>query len=231
MANDTILLIDDEEDILTLLNFHLEREGYKTSNLSSGERVVETVKKERPSLIVLDLMLPGKNGMDICRELSQDAETSEIPILMISAKNEDSDIILGLEMGADDYITKPFSPKIFLARVRAILRRIDKKTQKEKSDLIQIHDILIDKKKYAVSRSGQPIEMSRTEFDILCFLAENPGWVFSRNQIISAVKGDDYPVTERAVDVQILSIRKKLQESGEIIETIRGIGYRMKEEK
>nr|MBC8452673.1 response regulator transcription factor [Spirochaetota bacterium] len=176
--------------------------------------------------IVLDLMLPGIDGLQVCRELS--AKT--IPILMVTAKSSDADIVLGLEMGAEDYITKPFSPRVLIARVRAILRRRENFGKKAAQQDCVIHKgIKIDAARHVVSSDDSRIELSATEFSILEFLIQNPGWVFSRNQIIESCKSSDYTVTERSVDVQILSIRKKLGEKGALIETVRGIGYRMAE--
>jgi two-component system phosphate regulon response regulator PhoB len=231
MARERILIVDDEEDILQLIRYNLEKESYEILTSTSGEHALETARQERPHLIILDLMLPGMDGIEVCKQLRQQQETSYIPILMLTAKSEETDIILGLEVGADDYITKPFSPKVLIARVRAILRRSRKIPQTEKREpLLSIHDIMIDTTKHEVTLEGEKLALSVTEFAILEFLARNPGWVFSRNQIIGAVKGEDYPVTERSVDVQILGLRKKLKDKGDYIETVRGIGYRMKEE-
>ncbi|MFW5715294.1 MAG: response regulator [bacterium] len=231
MANKTILVVDDEADILQLIQYNLEKEGYKTLTTASGEEALREARRHLPNLIILDLMLPGLDGIEVCKQLSSTEDTKYIPILMVTAKSEESDIITGLEVGADDYITKPFSPKVLIARVRAILRRSRRNPIDEgREPFIKIHDIQIDTSKHEVVVSGQPMSLSVTEFAILEFLARNPGWVFSRNQIIGAVKGEDYPVTERSVDVQILGLRKKLGEQGRMIETVRGIGYRMKEE-
>ena len=173
-------------------------------------------------------MLPGIDGLEVCRALSG----RDIPILMVTAKNDDSDIIIGLEMGADDYITKPFSPKVLIARIRTVLRRKRKMKLQDEQDLqLNLHGIMIDTKRHTVSADGELLELSATEFAILAFLISNPGWVFSRGQIIEAVKGSDYPVTERSVDVQILALRRKLKDKGSCIETVRGIGYRMLEAK
>ncbi|MBN2510702.1 MAG: response regulator transcription factor [Spirochaetales bacterium] len=229
MSNEHILVVDDEKNILELITYNLEKEGYRTTKVVSGESALSEIQKNLPDLIILDLMLPGLDGIEICRRLKQDAKTKSIPILMVTAKSEDSDIILGLEMGADDYITKPFSPKVLLARIRAVLRRNAKVTDAPGARTLKIHDIEIDIPRHQVTFKGELIELSATEFSILEFLARNPGWVFSRNQIISSVKGTDYPVTERSVDVQILGLRKKLGEGGGYIETVRGIGYRMQE--
>src|SRR6056297_1134598 len=231
MSNKTILVVDDEADILQLIQYNLEKEGYNSLTAASGEEAIREAHRRLPSLIILDLMLPGLDGIEVCKQLRSTEDTKYIPILMVTAKSEESDIITGLEVGADDYITKPFSPKVLIARVRAILRRSRRNPIKEgREPYIKIHEIQIDTSKHEVISSGNPLLLSVTEFAILEFLARNPGWVFSRNQIIGAVKGEDYPVTERSVDVQILGLRKKLGEQGRMIETVRGIGYRMKEE-
>lgn len=230
MSNETILIVDDEESILTLIKYNLENEGYKVIAVTSGEEALTKAFEFNPNIIVLDLMLPGLNGIEVCKILTKDKRTSLIPVLMLTARSEDEDIISGLEAGADDYITKPFSPKILIARIKTVLRRSKNNTAKSSCNVnISIHDININVKKHIVVSEGEIIDLSVTEFTILKFLCENPGWVYSRNQIISAVKGDDYPVTERSVDVQILGIRKKLKTQGQFLETVRGIGYRMAE--
>lgn len=230
MAHETILIVDDERDITELIRYNLEKENFNTITVASGEDALVEARKSLPALIILDLMLPGVDGLEVCKKLSQDEVTHHIPILMLTAKSEDSDIILGLEMGADDYVTKPFSPKILIARVRALLRRNKEKQSRKKEAVIRVHGLTIDTTRHEVLCEGQPLALSVSEFSILEFLARNPGWVFSRNQIIGAVKGEDYPVTERSVDVQILGLRKKLGPKGVFIETVRGIGYRMTEE-
>jgi two-component system, OmpR family, alkaline phosphatase synthesis response regulator PhoP len=227
MEDKNILIVEDEAEIRELIQFNLEQEGYRVTAVSNGEDALSAVQNMRPDLIVLDLMLPGIDGIQVCRALS----AHEIPILMVTAKSDDADIVLGLEMGADDYMTKPFSPRVLTARVRAVLRRRQKQTgaQAEEVPIISHRGIVIDTARHTVTGSGQSIDLSATEFSILEFLARNPGWVFSRGQIIHACKGSDYPVTERSVDVQILAIRKKLGNAGALIETVRGIGYRMAE--
>lgn len=230
MAKETILIVDDEQDILELIEFNLKKEGFQTATAATGEEVFRTVHSKPPDLIMLDLMLPGLDGRDVCRRLKQDERTRHIPILMVTAKTEDSDIIAGLEIGADDYITKPFSPKVLVARVRAVLRRTHRGSEPSaQATRVKIHGIEIDVARHEVFKRGEPVVLSVSEFAILEYLARNPGWVFSRSQIIAAVKGADYPVTERSVDVQILGIRKKLGAEGKHIETVRGIGYRMQE--
>jgi two-component system, OmpR family, alkaline phosphatase synthesis response regulator PhoP len=230
MAHETILIIEDEQDIVELLTYNLEQEGYTIFFSTSGEEALAMVQQKNPDLILLDLMLPGVDGLDVCRHLKRNETTRNIPIIMLTAKSEDSDVITGLEMGADDYIPKPFSPKVLIARIRSVLRRNVPAAAGSAEQIITIHDISIDISKHQVLCENKEIELSATEFSILVFLARNPGWVFSRNQIIGAVKGEDYPVTERSVDVQILGLRKKLGAMGKYIQTVRGVGYRLQME-
>ena len=178
-------------------------------------------------MIVLDLMLPGVDGLDVCKILKHDPLTSSIPVIMLTAKSEEADIIVGLELGADDYITKPFSPRILSARIKAVLRRRQREDH-DGSSAITIGELHIDPSRYEVSVQGMQVQLTTTEFGILLYLARRPGWVFTRYQIIDAVKGEDYIVTDRAVDVQIVSLRKKLGALGHLIETVRGVGYRFK---
>lgn len=223
-----ILVIEDEQDIAELVSYNLEKEGYTVSSSPSGEDGVGAVKREPPDLVVLDLMLPGVDGVEVCRSLKSSPTTKNIPIIMMSAKGEEVDIVRGLEVGAEDYITKPFSPKILVARVKAVLRRLSTQPTDE-SARVSVHGIDIDPVRFTVSLNNNPIVLTVTEFRILHFLARHPGWVFTRYQIVDAVKGEDYAVTDRSVDVQIVGLRKKLGESAELIETVRGVGYRFKE--
>ncbi|WP_028974018.1 response regulator [Spirochaeta cellobiosiphila] len=225
MAHETILIVEDDADILELIAYNLEAQGYKVLRAGNGENGLRQAKEKEPDLVILDIMLPGIDGLDVCRTIKSTPETGNIPIIMLTAKSEDSDIITGLELGADDYIAKPFSPNILIARIRAVLRRKTEKNTKE--TVIRVQSIKIDVSRHEVFIDDEPINLSATEFAILKFLAENPGWVFSRNQIIDAVRGGNYPVTERSVDVQILGLRKKLGTQGSCIETVRGIGYRL----
>jgi two-component system, OmpR family, alkaline phosphatase synthesis response regulator PhoP len=227
MAKEKILVVDDEEDILELIKYILLNEGYRVDCVPSGEEGLLKAA-ENPDLILLDLMLPGLDGLDVCRELKTNPATRQIPIIMITAKGEDADIVRGLELGAEDYITKPFSPRILLARVKVALRR-KRSVSTEEEPVMRRYDFTIDSGRHEVRIQGKPLGLTTTEFRILRFLARRPGRVFSREQIISAVKGDDYSVTERSVDVQIVSLRKKLGKSGDVIETVRGVGYRLKE--
>ena len=228
MPRETILAVEDEEDILELVRFNLTKEGYTVETAVTGEQAISLVMHKSVDLVLLDLMLPGMDGFEVCKHLKSDSRTQAISVIMLTAKGEDSDIVAGLELGADDYVTKPFSPKVLIARIRSVLRR-KKSSIEQKSSVVSIHDLIIDAGRFEVLLSGKPIELTATEFHILYYLAGHPGWVFTRNQIIEAVKGDDYPVTDRSVDVQIVSLRKKLQEAGKFIETVRGVGYRFKE--
>lgn len=234
MSNERILAVDDEVAILELQKYNLEKEGYRVTACASGEDAVKSAKASRPDLVLLDLMLPGMSGLDVCRKLRADPETAGIPIIMVTAKTEDADVVVGLELGADDYVTKPFSPKVLVARVRAALRRNAAASETagsgpERSGPTSIHGISIDPERHEAFSDSEPLALSVTEFQILEFLAKNPGRVYSRAQIISAVKGSSYPVTERSIDVQILSIRKKLGAKADVVETVRGIGYRMRD--
>ncbi|MEA1990973.1 MAG: response regulator [Thermodesulfobacteriota bacterium] len=228
MANQRVLVVDDEEDILELLKFNLSREGYQVPCAASGEQAFKLVRSESPDLIVLDLMLPGIDGLEVTRRLKNDPDTKNIPIVMLTAKGEEADIVTGLELGADDYITKPFSPRIVLARVRAILRR-KIKGQLEETLVLRVHDLEIDPGRHEVLVNGKPVQLTFTEFGILNYMARRPGWVFTRFQIVEAVRGEDHPVTDRSVDVQIVGLRKKLGSAGKYVETVRGVGYRFKE--
>ena len=229
MAHETVLVVEDETDIAEMVVYNLKRGGFEARAVASGEDALAQLKAEPCDLVLLDLMLPGLDGLTLCRRLKGDQKTRVIPVVMLTAKGEESDIITGLEIGADDYITKPFSPRILVARVKTVLRRVQRRSSKEEQTRIRIHGIEIDTRKHTVRCGGKGVGLSATEFAVLVLLARNPGWVFSRNQIISSVKGDDYPVTERSVDVQVLGLRKELGELGDVIETVRGIGYRMRE--
>ncbi|MDQ7785875.1 MAG: response regulator transcription factor [Desulfomonilaceae bacterium] len=226
--NKRILVVDDEEDILELVKYNLEKNGYHVTCVTTGEQALESLKSRIPDAIVLDLMLPGQDGLDVCRKIKGRRDTSAVPIVMLTAKGEDADIVTGLELGADDYVTKPFSPRVLLARLRAVLRRGSTEKVGEKS-IVSFGELTIDPGRHEVKVRGEPKLLTATEFSILHYLARRPGWVFTRDQIISAVKGEDYPVTERSVDVQIVSLRKKLGDSGNLIETVRGVGYRFRE--
>jgi two-component system alkaline phosphatase synthesis response regulator PhoP len=229
MAKETILLVDDEEDILELLDYNLSKEGFTILRVTTGEDALAVARKNLPDLVLLDLMLPGIGGLDVCRILKGDDRTQPIPIVMLTAKGEESDVVAGLELGASDYITKPFSPRVVVARVRAVLRR-GAHALPAADAAVRFHNIEIHPGRREVRVDGASIDLTFTEFGILHFLSRHPGWVFTRYQIVEAVHGDDYAVTDRSIDVQIVSLRKKLGSAGSVIETVRGVGYRFKED-
>ncbi|MEW6358203.1 MAG: response regulator [Planctomycetota bacterium] len=228
MAKERILVVEDEEDILELVRYNLAKEGYRVIGAVSGEEALAKVKAEPPDLVVLDLMLPGVDGLEVCKALKSDPKTAGIPVVMLTAKGEESDIVTGLELGADDYVTKPFSPKVLIARARAVLRRRAKGAPSE-SETVRVHDLVIHPGRHEVLAGDKPISLTATEFRVLHFLSRSPGWVFTRYQIVNAVHGEDYPVTDRSIDVQIFGLRKKLGPAGKYIETVRGVGYRFTE--
>jgi two-component system phosphate regulon response regulator PhoB len=228
MAKTRVLIVEDEEHIQELVTYNLNREGYQTRGVTSGEEALVATRSDKPDLVLLDLMLPGLDGLEICRRLKAGPDTQHIPIIMLTAKGEESDIVVGLELGADDYVTKPFSPKILMARIHAVLRRKSREESKETAVLLR-GDLSIDPGRHEVRVCGEAVDLTATEFKVLHFLARKPGWVFTRQQIVDAVKGEDYPVTERSVDVQMVGLRKKLGSCSDSVETVRGIGYRFKE--
>lgn len=228
MANEKILVVEDDEDIQELIEFNLAREGYQVIKVASGEEALSTEIREEPDLVILDLMLPGLDGLEVCRRL-RNSPGGNVPIIMVTAKGEESDIVTGLELGADDYLVKPFSPRVLVARVRNVLRRARGEETVPEDGVLKRHGVSVHPGRREVRAGSQTIDMTFTEFNILQFLARRPGWVFTRSQIVDAVRGTDYHVTERSVDVHILGLRKKLGEHGNVIETVRGVGYRFKE--
>ncbi len=227
MARETILVVDDEQDILELVAYTLTKVGYKVTRAVSGEEALKLARAKPPDLAVLDLMLPGMDGLEVCKALKLDAKTAHVPIMMLTARGEEADVVTGLELGADDYVTKPFSPRVLLARVKAVLRRHSGE-QPDDEATVSIHGIVINPGRHEVLVRGKAAELTHTEFVILRLLARRPGWVFTRQQIIDAARGDA-PVTDRSVDVHIVSLRKKIAPCGDFIETVRGVGYRFKE--
>jgi len=228
VAKKQILVVDDEEDILDLVCFNLTKEGYQVICTTTGEKAIEIIRKQRPDLVVLDLMLPGINGLEVAKILKNDSGTRDILIVMLTAKGEEADIVAGLELGADDYVTKPFSPRILAARVKAVLRR-KAAASLNGSEVTKIHKLVIHPGRREVLVDNKLINLTYTEFGILSYLAQRPGWVFTRSQIVDQVKGAEYFVTDRSVDVQIVGLRRKLGSAGRYIETVRGVGYRFKE--
>jgi len=226
MADEKILIIEDDQDIVEMLEYNLREEGYDTFSALNGKDGVALAKKEQPNLIILDIMLPILDGFEVCRMLKSDEIAAQIPVIILSAKSQETDKIVGLELGADDYMTKPFSPRELIARIRAILRR-GKEQRSERR--IQRGDIVIDSTRHRVQVGADDISLTFTEFKLLEFMARRPGVVFSRAQILDAVSGEETMVYDRTVDAHIKSLRHKLGPAKDYIETIRGAGYRFKE--
>lgn len=230
MIRESVLVVEDEDDIRELVSYNLLKEGYQVAGVASGEDALSAVEVKKPDLILLDIMLPGIDGLKICGRLKSDPRFEAIPIIMLTAKGEEPDIVAGLNMGADDYITKPFSPKVLLARVQAVLRRAEGGVEPlEDDEVVQIRDLVLHPGRHEVFVGGEAVELTATEFKMLHFLVQRPGWVFTRQQILDGVHGDSYAITDRAVDVQIVGLRRKLGPAGSYIETVRGVGYRLKE--
>ena len=220
-----ILIIEDDKDIVEMLSFHLKKNNYIILYSYNGEDGLTKARENNPDLILLDLMLPGIHGLDVCRNIKSDQKTKNIPIIMLTAMGQEDDIVKGLETGGDDYITKPFSLDIISARIKAVLRRSNiKKDELTKS--INIHGVIIRPRSREVIIDNKNINLTFTEFQILFLLASHPGWVFTRYQIIDKIRGDSYPVTDRSVDFQIVGLRKKIGKKGKHIMTIRGVGYK-----
>ena len=223
---DRILIVDDDSEIRQLLVDYLARNGFDAVPAASGREMWQLLDRHAVDLVVLDLMLPGISGIEVARIFKSDPRTRKIPIIMLTARGEEADVVAGLAL-ADDYVTKPFSPKILGARISAMLRRNSEAP--EEKDILRRGDISIDPGRRKVEVRGEPVELPFSEFQILMMLSRRPGWVFTRSQIVDAVRGDSYSVTERSVDVQIAGLRKKLGPCGHYIETVRSVGYRFKE--
>lgn len=223
----TVLVVEDEHDIRELLEYNLTRDGFNVRAVETGEQALSAVNTMPPDLILLDLMLPGIDGLQVCRKLKSDASTANIPILMLTAKDEETDVVTGLELGADDYVTKPFSPKVVVARARAVLRRLSEPAHGE-DEVLNFDQLTIHPGRREVLVDGKLVEMTNSEFRILHHMARRPGWVFTRYQLVDAVHGEKHAVSDRSVDVMIVGLRRKLNECGNYIETVRGVGYRFR---
>jgi len=233
MARETVLVVDDEEDILELVKYNLAKEGYTVVAVASGEDALAASRTKLPDAVVLDLMLPGVDGLEVCRRMKSDPTMRHIPIVMLTAKGTEADIVTGLELGASDYVTKPFSPRVLTARVKAALRRDAEST--DEGGVLRVRQLTIHPGRHEVLAGDVPVSLTATEFRILVFLARRPGWVFTRQQIVDAAQGDDVYVadrfvTDRSVDVHIVSLRRKLGPCGAYIETVRGVGYRLRDD-
>jgi len=220
-----IAVVDDEPDIRELVALHLKKAGFSVRAFPDAGQFQKSLVSSLPDLVVLDLMLPDADGIDICKDLKRDSRTASVPVVMLTARGDELDRVLGLEIGADDYVTKPFSPKELVARVKAVLRRHDKGKEKDKVELTD--GVVMDLNRYEVTVGGRRVELTTTEFKILSILAERPGWVFSRDEILSRLWGDEKAVIDRTVDVHVTNLRKKLGKAGRIIENVRGVGYKL----
>jgi two-component system alkaline phosphatase synthesis response regulator PhoP len=229
MGKETVLVIDDEKDLIELVRYNLEKEGFRVLAALDGEAGMSIATEESPDAVVVDVMLPGIDGLDVCRRLRSSSKTSQIPVIMLTAKSSESDRIVGLELGADDYVTKPFSPRELAARLKAVLRRASGQ-HRQAAELIRHGELVIDPERHVVTCGDSAAELTATEFRLLLLLATRPGRVFSRNEIINATLGRDVTVLDRTVDVHVVSLRRKLGECGRWIETVRGFGYRFAEE-
>jgi len=227
MPKGTILVIDDEKDLIELVKYGLEKEGFLVKGASDGESGLAAAARNLPDLVIVDLMLPGMDGIEVCRRLRSDARTATVPIIMLTAKSSESDRVVGLELGADDYVTKPFSPRELAARIKAVLRRSTSQTAP--ATVIRHGELTIDLTRREVSCEGKSIAVTASEFRLLHFLADHPGQVFSRSELIDGALGREISVVDRTIDVHITGLRKKLGDCGEWIETVRGFGYRFRE--
>jgi len=229
MSRERIIAIEDEPDILEVVQYNLRREGYEVTGVENGEDGLNLVRKENPDLVLLDLMLPGMDGLEVCRRLKYEAATRSIPVIMVTAKGEESDVVLGLEVGADDYLTKPFGPRELVARVRAVLRRSTFRVEEDGPQRVVLDELSIDPSRHEVVRNGEPIDLTATEFRLLHFLATHPGKVFSRQRLVKEAIGEDAYILERNIDVHVRAIRKKLGDDTDYIATVRGVGYRFRD--
>lgn len=230
MSRQKIVVVEDEPDILEVIEYNLDREGFEVVTATAGDRGLEAITREIPDLVLLDLLLPGLDGIEVCRKVKMNPKTQRIPIIMVSAKGEESDIVLGLGVGADDYVSKPFRPKELIARVKAVLRRGTVKDESEDTERIVRGPLVVDASRHEVRLDGETIVFTATEFRLLHLLASHPGRVFTRDQLVSRVIGGGAAVIDRNIDVHIRSIRKKLGEYRHLIGTIRGVGYRFQDD-
>ena len=220
-----VAIVEDEADIREVIEYNLRREGYRTSAVADGEEALQLVRETLPDLVLLDLMLPGLDGLEVCQRLKADSATRNVRIIMVTAKGEERDILMGLDLGADDYLTKPFSPKELLGRIRAVLRRGPLQEEQASAQPLVRGPMLIDRERHQVRLDRSPVDLTATEFRLLHFLATNPGRVFTRDQLLSRVIGENASVVDRNIDVHVRAVRKKLGEYRDLIHTVRGVGY------
>jgi two-component system phosphate regulon response regulator PhoB len=224
-----VLIVDDEPDIVEFVQYNLRKEMFDTLSAGDGPKAIQLARHHRPDLVLLDLMLPGLDGLEVCRTLKGSRETAHIPIIMLTAKGAETDAVAGLEVGADDYVPKPFSMRLLLARIKVVLRRVAAATDVPADSLIRAHDLVIDDHRHEVTFRDRAVQLTLTEYKLLRFLAQHPGRVFTRSQILNNIQDEHVIVIDRAIDVHVAALRKKLGEGGRNIETVRGVGYRFKE--
>ena len=229
MHKGTVLVIDDEKDLIELVRYNLEKEGFDVVAATDGRSGLDIASRHRPELIVLDVMMPGVDGLEVCRQLRGAEPTRQIPLIMLTARASEADRVVGLELGADDYVTKPFSPRELVARVKAVLRRSAPSDAREEGRILRHGDVVVDPARPEVRAEGKPVSLTATEFRILQYLASRPGRVLSRDEIIDAALGRGAVVLDRTIDVHITAIRRKLGRAGEMIETVRGFGYKLRD--
>ena len=230
MAKPLIIVVEDEPDIREIMLYNLRREGYEAEGFESGSEGLEAIRAKQPNLVILDLMLPGMDGLTVCQQVRAETAIKATPIIIVSAKEEESDVVIGLGLGADDYVPKPFSPRELLARVKAVLRRSQQADQGDQRERVVIGDLVIDLEKHSVSIGGQLVKLTATEFKLLYQLASHPGRAYTREQLLNRVVGDGVVVVDRNIDVHIRAVRKKIGSYADHIQTVRGVGYRFAEQ-
>ncbi len=230
MAKPLIIVVEDEPDIREIMLYNLRREGYEAEGFESGSEGLEAIRAKQPNLVILDLMLPGMDGLTVCQQVRAEAAIKATPIIIVSAKEEESDVVIGLGLGADDYVPKPFSPRELLARVKAVLRRSQQADQGDQHERVVIGDLIIDLEKHTVTIDGQLVKLTATEFKLLYQLASHPGRAYTREQLLNRVVGDGVVVVDRNIDVHIRAVRKKIGNYADHIQTVRGVGYRFAEQ-
>ncbi|MFU8780370.1 MAG: response regulator transcription factor [Kiritimatiellia bacterium] len=226
----TILVVEDEEDIRTLIVYNLKREGFAVADVESGEEALAYLKKHSVDLVLLDIMLPEMDGLAVCRQIRADSKHKGVPVMIVTAKGEETEVVVGLELGADDYLCKPFKTRELVARVRALLRRSAQLAENpESEEILKRGPLALNLGRREARLRDHILTLTFTEFEVLRLLASRPGWVFSRYQIVDAIRGQDYPVTDRSVDVQLVGLRRKLGKDAKLLETVRGVGYRFRD--
>ncbi len=228
MIKQTVLVVEDDPDLRDLLVYHLQREAFAVHAVGDGEKAVQHALRQRPDLVLLDLMLPGMDGLEVCRRLRAEEGGPHVPVIMVTAKGGETDVVLGLEMGADDYITKPFSPRELVARVRALLRRQDREKKSQERKRVELSGLVLDAERFEATMDGVPLTLTRAEFRLLWAVCSRPGRVFTRDELVERITAGEGTIIDRNVDVHISSIRRKLGAASELIMTVRGVGYKCK---